>query len=229
MVMTDNTLVLMYRHSPMRHKFKPIDMKKIAFCGSSGCGKTTLAKYVSELVGIPFIPMSQKGNLSKEDVDRFKEKTNNNYHEEISHEMLIYLTNRFPNFGIDFQFTLLKLRRKWIEENPEFITDRSPVDNMVYFLSQCSNYADTKVTAQFINIATKAFSKLDAVVLLNPLPKLENDGTRIVNPYYQEFIHNTFEMVLTKYCTAKGPFIFEIKESDINIRLAKMKELLINS
>jgi len=241
MILTDNWFILNYKNSPesIKKYLKPLpDMKKIALCGSSGCGKTTLAKALSPIVGIPYTPMSQKGIFSSETIEKFREQTNNNYFTEISHQMIIYLSHRFPNFGINFQFELLKERTLRILENETFITDRSPVDNLVYFLLQCGPYASNQQVNAFIRKAQKSIENVDAIILLHQNPEkgyvIEDDGSRIINNEYQKMVDSVFEYVIKNHFKVypqsnSKPYIMEIKEWDITKRIEILKGYILNS
>lgn len=88
---------------------------RIAFCGSAGTGKTTLAKLVETRLKIPMNPKGSReaaaamGFASPYDVDAAGRRG-------------------------DFQRLLLEMKYGWEHLHDEFVTDRTYVDNMVYTL-----------------------------------------------------------------------------------------------
>jgi hypothetical protein len=86
---------------------------RIAFCGSSGTGKTTLATYISETYGIPVNPVGSRsvakamGFDSPYDVDKAGKRA-------------------------EFQRRLVTEKRAWEDEHEGFVTDRTTLDNLLY-------------------------------------------------------------------------------------------------
>jgi hypothetical protein len=102
---------------------KPV---RIAISGPSGYGKTTLAKKLSDLLDIPFITTSAQ---------LLWESTGGHYPVH-SHQDVIQMSVENPKVGIRFQHDLLELRAEMLKDSPSFVTDRSPIDNLTYFLLQ---------------------------------------------------------------------------------------------
>lgn len=146
--------------------------RKIFISGTSGAGKTTLAKYISARYRIPFISSSAKELWGDYGVN--------------SHKELIELTQRDPAVGLKFQYDLLDYRAKVLEGESEFVTDRGPLDNLVYFMTQCSYRIASEETENYIRACKEAYPSEYTQIYLtaNPL-ELELDGYRIDNKYYQ--------------------------------------------
>jgi adenylate kinase family enzyme len=161
--------------------------KKIYISGVSGTGKSTLAKHFAEVFKIPFVETSTKPLWPKYGIK--------------SHQELIQKATIDPVFGIDFQFELLEFREQMLKDHENFITDRSPIDNLVYFLGQNSAFATETQTEEYVIRCTKLLDQGSHCIFLKFTPDipLENDGMRVVNRYYQIYSDNVFEHVLQMY------------------------------
>ncbi len=172
---------------------------KIALCGASGSGKSTLARWMSKEWGIPYIENSAGLILPEEVQERLVRMYG---WTKSGHRDVIRLGNINPGFGIDFQTELLKVRTKFINETPEFIFDRSPVDNLAYFLLQCGHLTDHQRTFQHISNCVMAASRLDGVIFLHTstnTEEIEDNGSRVDNWYYQKMVTSVFKHVLETY------------------------------
>jgi len=156
---------------------------RLACSGPSGTGKTTLCEFISKEFDIPFITTSTKPLWDKYGIT--------------THQELINKTTTDPAWGIEFQAEVLAYRVAKLEGVEEFVTDRSPVDNMVYFLMQNSHLAteeDTKLYLEGCKRAMILFNTILALPFTVDTP-LENDGKRIANQYYQKTVNSTFVVV----------------------------------
>ncbi len=86
---------------------------RLAFCGASGTGKTTLARWFEKAGGIPFNPVGSRttakemGFDSPYDVDKAGKRA-------------------------EFQLRLQSGKMKWENEHDSFVTDRTSFDELVY-------------------------------------------------------------------------------------------------
>ena len=92
---------------------------RVYLSGASGLGKTTLAKLISKELGLPYI------NTSASNVwDEFGVK---------SHEHALQLSGDY-NWAHKYQLAILENRRKVLGDNDNFVTDRSIIDNLIYYM-----------------------------------------------------------------------------------------------
>jgi len=162
---------------------------KLYISGVSGVGKTTLAEQISKELEIPFIVGSSKVLWRK--------------HNIVSHKDLIQKCNNDSKFAMDFQLELLEYRKEAVKGLNSFVTDRSPLDNLVYFMLQVSQQVSADETMAYIKACKETYPTesyghlhlgMDYKMALE-IP-LENDGFRITNVYYQLMVQNMFHMCL---------------------------------
>jgi hypothetical protein len=86
---------------------------RVAFCGASGTGKSTLMRYVAEKLSLPTNPVGSRsvakemGFESPYDVDKAGKRA-------------------------EFQKRLIVQKMLWEEDHESFVTDRTTFDNLVY-------------------------------------------------------------------------------------------------
>lgn len=196
-----------------------MESKRIFIAGPSGTGKSTLADWISKTYRIPFITTSSKPLWDKYQVK--------------SHLELMSKCAKDPSMGLDFQFELLEFRRKVLVDVEEFVTDRSPVDNLVYFLMQNSHNTTTELTDTYIELCKEAMGIGNKFIFIpfNDKTQLSDDGMRIVNIHYQKYTSEVFESVLrtnmlklNKYYQSED--IQYIDDWDWNTRMQLVVEFL---
>ena len=187
---------------------------KIFISGPSGIGKTTMAIHLAKEYNIPFIQGSSKVLWEKYDIN--------------SHKELIQKTNTDPDFGINFQFELLHYRNTSIEGLDNFVTDRSPMDNLVYFMLQVSDKVDSDITFKYMQMCRESYPKdyLQIFMGLNyDMCKqgLEDDGFRVTNIYYQLMVNAIFDQIISgNWLDIKMEFFQPLKTWDFD-----KKEMLV--
>lgn len=145
---------------------------RVAFAGSSGTGKTTLARHVAEKYGVEMCPVGSRS---------------------VAREMGFANPYDVDAAGLrhEFQRRVFEAKRQWEAERESFVTDRTCMDNLAYLICDgdpkqfATNEVDAYVTA---------FARYD-VVFFTPIQSFQNiggDPARVVNPAY----HRVYEMVL---------------------------------
>jgi len=170
---------------------------KVGFCGHSGSGKTTQANLIQERLGLKFKENSA-GLLMAEEVQN--ELVNKYGWTQSGHKDVIRLSHINPEFGWEFQKAVLEARVSFIAENDNFVIDRTPLDNLSYFMLQCSPLMGATRCEFFINRCMRAFNELTHVIFLsNPTLEIEDNGSRVDNPYYQRMVTAVFEDTYERY------------------------------
>lgn len=177
---------------------KPALDLKVALCGPSGSGKSTLATKISELKGLRYTENSAGLLLSPED----QEFLMNQYGwTKSGHKDVIKLSHQNSGFAWEFQWRLLLTRMVFIQNNHNFVIDRSPVDNLTYFLLQSAIMVTPELTEKFIWWAQKALEGLTHIIFIPTMltGEIENNGSRIANYEYQRLVTASFEHVWDTY------------------------------
>lgn len=115
--------------------------QRLAFCGASGTGKTTLATWVSSTYGLPINPVGSRSVARAMGFDS------------------AYETDAAGRRG-EFQLRLAREKTEWEASQAEFVTDRTTFDNLAYsMLHDCRN-----VDSDFLNITCGGMARYQFVV-----------------------------------------------------------------
>lgn len=169
---------------------------RIAMTGASGSGKTTLATFVQEqFPELKFLSNSAYDVITEED----RAFLNREYgYIAKGQANVIAMSHSNPNFGFDFQDILLRNRINLYKGNDNFVTDRSFIDNIAYYLDQCCAYQTEATTIAFISRAIEAMSNIDLIIRINMTQPLahgvENNDSRVANWFYQKKIDKVFDL-----------------------------------
>lgn len=172
---------------------------KIGLTGPSGSGKTTLANFIAEKFDLDFLPGSASLMHNEEAKEFLKTKYN---YDPRGHRNVINLSNSNPEFGYDFQRLLLESRILKLKGNDNFVTDRTPIDNLAYFLMQCSHNQTESVCLEYINQAIKGMVESGLTDLFIIMPNdgwTEDNQSRVNNNFYQHMSFSVFVHVLNRY------------------------------
>lgn len=202
---------------------------KIAFSGSSGSGKTTLVTWLALELGIPHISGSA-GDVKKEGdkmmLDEMFGYPGGGHHGVIAYSALN------PTYAVMNQKLLQMRRRELIMENPTFVTDRSPADNITYFINQCAYHPQVHdaMTLEFMEDCLKAWEELDKVIYVKAVQpnEVESNGSRIDNRFYQKAIDCQFELWinwLTNH-SISGPDVLVIDWWDLEERKSRVLQFI---
>lgn len=195
---------------------------KIAFTGSSGSGKTTLVTYVAEQLGIQHISGSA-GDVKKEGdkmlIDEMLRYPGG------GHVGVIRYSALNPEYGVMNQKMLQMRRRELIMDNDDFVTDRSPIDNLTYFINQCAYHpmVTNELVLEFAKDCLVAWEELTHVIYVKAVQpnEVEVNGSRVANNWYQKAIDCQFEYWLHNYFEKNavgGPEVLVIDYWDLTQR-----------
>lgn len=206
-----------------------MNTRKVAFTGSSGAGKTTLVKFVEEKFNLNHISGSSGDILTEEDkLELMKDYGYNGGH---GHSGVIVESAKNPEYGIQNQWIIQHRRAEVIRNNVDFVTDRSPIDNITYFVNQCGFHPQVtdQEVEKFFKACARAWVGLSHVIYIKAVQpnEVENNGSRVANRYYQRTIDAQFEYWLNNHFLNKypdGPEVLIIDFWD----LEKRKEAVLN-
>lgn len=199
---------------------------KIALCGPSGSGKTTLAKFLETHLGLEFLAGSSFSKLLS---DSQKTKLRDMGYKETGHREVIQLSHSNPHFGRFFQNSVLYQRAELLRNNSDFITDRSPVDNLVYYLMQVApTEVDPTKVVEFIESCLNSMDSLTHLVFVQVAPNqlsIETNGSRVDNLHFQRMVNAIFDHVLAQYIMPNfaGP-ILVLRTWDWEVRVKEATE-----
>ena len=190
---------------------KPI---RIALCGASGVGKSTLSERLSHELNVPFVSSSAKKLWNKHNIS--------------SHKELIDKTLSDPQWGYDFQVELLDMRAEQFFTQRSFITDRSPIDNIAYMLMQVSHGIPEILVHNYIYKASQLLSECDIIYLSwGEHIKLEDDGMRLNNKEYQAYTDGVMRYVLSHpLVTVIKPSVLELDFWSLDARVLASKSFV---
>jgi hypothetical protein len=164
-------------------------VNRVFITGTSGIGKTTLAKFIAERFGLPYISTSAGALWPRygftDHYDALKKCMAN------------------PEVGFLYQRDVLFNRLGVLVNEKEFVTDRGPIDNLAYFLLQQAYY--NKEHNGIILDACRYLHRLGDKTIFLGLPNkeenytIEDNGKRITDMMYQTLVNSTMEMVIYEY------------------------------
>ena len=146
--------------------------------GPSGIGKTTIAKVIGNMTGIEFV----SGSVS----DLLPET------KDMSHESML---NRSSEQLYSEDYKILNIRNQLFRNKEEFVSDRSYIDSIAYFLYKQADQIPQCEVEQFILLACRLLvQQCDLLIVLELVPEdahnwlTENNAKRITNNYFQILI-----------------------------------------
>ena len=143
--------------------------QKIGITGSHGTGKTTLAKKLSEELNLPFIS-------------------------EVAREFDI------PNLDIESYCKIQKrLLFNQIEKEGEyqsFVSDRTTIDNLAYWIALCSAHALESDNKIYIRETRFHISTYDKIYYVPVTFKIKDDNFRFVSKSFQQTIDDIIRTIL---------------------------------
>lgn len=204
-------------------------MKKVAFSGSSGSGKTTLVTFVAEKMALTHISGSA-GDV-KQEGDKMLLDAMFQYPGG-GHVGVIKYSALNPEYGVMNQKLLQMRRQEIIVRNDNFVTDRSPADNLTYFINQVGYHpmVTDAITEEFISDCLKAWEELTHVIYVKAVQpsEVEKNGSRVSNRFYQKAVDVQFELwiKLLQEKSTDGPEVMIIDYWDLETRKENVLKFL---
>jgi len=200
---------------------------KIAFTGASGSGKTTLVKHVAKELDIPHFSGSSGDLKIESDKKYLFDKYG--FKGEAGHLNVIQESHKNPEFGFELQCMVQERRAELIRDHDHFVTDRSPLDNWVYFLLQSAPYQTEEVVQEFMDKCINAMRGLDFVIYIPSMIPIEDNGSRVANLHYQRAIDSIFNKYWLEFVIrmeTNGPVMSKIETSYLETRKQLVGKLL---
>lgn len=159
-------------------------MRRIHICGASGTGKTTLAMELSKRFGLEYITTSAKKVWPEFGIKKHSDVKNLNSHD-------------FRNY----QFAILNNRDLTLRGKDNYITDRSPLDHVIYYLLEMAMVENLPQTHQFMIAVNQSLEEhVDLLIYLPFIDEivLEDDNMRVNNKFFQEIVDSIFHRVINE-------------------------------
>jgi hypothetical protein len=156
---------------------------KVAFSGAGGTGKSTIALWVAEQFGIPYV-----GSVGRE-AFKLMGIESEAAQEGMSEEKLLEL-----------QWLIFKLLQEKRKVHKHFVTDRLILDNYVYGLRRCGGLIDAARQKEWEEMAVQDLYSFDLVFYCpTGLFPVEGDGMRVAAQGYQTLIDSAIYGLLCKH------------------------------
>ncbi len=184
---------------------------KIAFTGAGGTGKTTLAKYIAEKWGIPYI-----GSVSRE-VMREMNIESEMAQEKMNDGMLLELQRR-----------IYERRKSKLVSLDSYVTDRCALDNYVYGLRRCGSALTEEVRAEWEKGAIDDLYAQD-LVFHTPIGLFETvaDGVRVTDLSHQFLMDSAMYGFLCKHAFDKmAGHVYIVNMADLDRRKRYVDHLI---
>jgi len=166
---------------------------RIAVIGSQCTGKSSVAEALAEKLKLPRISEVAR----KFDKSMFVNKTNKEF--------------------CNLQHQILSMQLKEEAKYKEFVSDRSTIDNMAYWVHNCANIATTEENSLYVSKALGNVKNYTHLFLLVPEFYPVDDGFRDTNIVYQlqiaEAIHTILHMNSIKHHTLRGTLENRLKDA----------------
>jgi hypothetical protein len=175
---------------------------RVAFCGASGTGKSTLANWVAKEYSLVTNPIGARsvaaamGYASPYDVDK-------------------------ENKRAEFQRRLLDEKVAWEREHESFVVDRTPIDNLVYTML----HDVSSITSEILEKVALGFSRYTHIFFcpIEAFFNLAGDPSRLETRAY----HVVYEAALTGWIDRLvPPTVFRVSDDNLDARKASVKMIL---
>ena len=178
---------------------------RIAFCGASGTGKTTMSEFLTSTLKVPFNPVGSRsvskamGFDSPYDVDKAGKRA-------------------------EFQRRLVVEKRAWEDEHVEFVTDRTTLDNLAYTVFHDIKTIDAGLLEQVVGGMQRythvIYCPVD--IFCNPA----GDPNRVADMTYHKLYDTMIEALVQRHMPKNGSKFGKIMASGQDARRAWLKEFI---
>lgn len=182
---------------------------KILITGPSGMGKTTLAKHLAEKFGLPYLSIGILDNVCK-------------CHGLKTHQDIIDYSKKHPLFGGQLQMELMAIRSHKFNQykNEGFVTDRGPIDSLVYSELQVVRYMGDNSHVFMESLYKRALSDLRIFTHVILIPwidgwEIEDNGVRVVDSNFQKECSDLYLHYISKITNSSLTSIREVRNTMI--------------
>lgn len=177
--------------------------RRIAFCGASGTGKTTLSQYVAAALDLDLNPVGSRsvakamGFESPYDVDKAGRRA-------------------------EFQRRLVTEKRAWEDAHDRFVTDRTTLDNLAYTMLHDVHAVDAALLDQVVAGLTRYTHVIycPSKVFCNPA----GDPARVPDLTYHHLYDAALRGLLLRYLPNVP--LWTMSTSDAESRRARVRSIL---
>lgn len=206
---------------------------RMCLSGPSGTGKSTLARNIAKTFNLKYVESSAGLTISPEDRERLMARYG---WTGSGHKEVIRLSQMKPDFGYAFQTAILSNRIKLIEKESCVVFDRSPLDNLTYFMLQCSSNVPDFMVDEFIVRCRAAMDKVTHLIIIETPDMstgytVEDNNSRISNYYYQAMVNQIFLHNLNRYLlqTKSNYKTLTINSWDFKVRTQMLLDFIFNN
>ena len=208
---------------------------KVAFCGASGTGKTTLMRLVCKYMDIPTNPVGSRsvskamGFKSPYDVDTASLKVYQETLDQYGPEEAARFAMSDWDGRLDdtvralFQRNLQSAKIEWETAHDRFVTDRTTADDLCY----TTLHAHHTLDVQFIDRAINHLNTYDVVFLcpVSAFIDTGNDPSRLHDLAY----HIMFEKMIVGIVATRKASTYMVNQSDLCSRIARVLSCIESS
>lgn len=177
---------------------------RLAFAGASGTGKSTLATYAADLLGLPLNPVGSRsvaaamGFANPYDVDRV-------------------------GLRAAFQWRLLTEKISWERDHESFVSDRTVLDNLAYQVLH-SVHSVTSFTLDLVTAGAQRYTHV--VYCQGVFSEASTDPARAAEPAYHAIYDTFLDGLVARYTSPVTQRILKISARDPDERKRYLKIFL---